>query len=103
MCVWVPSSEADPVRGDAQPSSEANFARGAGLIPRARRTPPEGASIPRARRTSLEGCPPCRTGRPRGPPGSWLCCVCVLGVQVDLRFAFFASFKRISPGYLGDP
>jgi hypothetical protein len=42
MCVWVPSSEADPVRGGAQPSSEADFARGSGLIPRARRAPPEG-------------------------------------------------------------
>jgi hypothetical protein len=40
---WVPSSEADPARGGAQPSSEADLVRGAGLSPRARRTPPEGA------------------------------------------------------------
>jgi hypothetical protein len=111
MCAWVPSSEAVLARGGAQPLSEADLARGAGLSPRARRTPPEGArrprarrtppegaSIPRARRTSLEGCPLRCTGGPRGPPGSWLCCVCVLGVQIDLCFAFFAGFKRVSPG-----
>jgi hypothetical protein len=65
--------------------------------PRARRTPPEGASIPQARRTSLEGRPLRCTSGPRGPPGSWLCCVYVLGVRVDLCFAFFAGFKRVSP------
>jgi hypothetical protein len=43
MRAWVPSSEADPAGGGAQPSSEADLARGAGVIPRARRTPPEGA------------------------------------------------------------
>jgi hypothetical protein len=40
---WVPSSGADPARGGAQPSSEADLVRGVGLCPRARRTPPEGA------------------------------------------------------------
>jgi hypothetical protein len=94
MRAWVPSSDADPIRGGDQPSSEADLARGAGVIPRARWTPPEGASIPRARRSSLEGRPLRRTGGPWGPPRSWLCCVRVLGVQVDLRFP---------PGYLGDP
>jgi hypothetical protein len=39
----VPSSGADPVRGGAQPLSEVDLFRGAGLSPRARRTPPEGA------------------------------------------------------------
>jgi hypothetical protein len=43
MRAWVPSSVANPARGGAQPSSEVDLARGAGLIPRARRTPPEGA------------------------------------------------------------
>jgi hypothetical protein len=62
-----------------------------------------GALSPRARRTSLEGRPLRCTGGPRGPPGSRLCCLCVLGVRVDLCFAFFAGFKRVSPGYLGDP
>jgi hypothetical protein len=59
-----------PRRGGAEPSSEADLARGVGLSHRARRTPPEGvlrprakrnssegASNPRARRTSLEGRP----------------------------------------------
>jgi hypothetical protein len=103
MRAWVPSSEADPARGGAQPSSEADLARGAGLSPRARRTPLGGASIPRARRTSLEGRPLCCTGGPRGPPGSWLCCVCVLGVRVDLCFAFFAGFKRVAPWLFRGP
>jgi hypothetical protein len=97
MRAWVPSSEADPARGGAQPSSEAGLALGAGSSLRARRTSPEGASIPRARRTSLEGRPLCCPSVPRGTPGSWLCCVCVLGVRVDLCFAFFAGFKRVSP------
>jgi hypothetical protein len=70
------------------PSSEADLTRGAGLSPRTRRTPPEGAlrprarqtspegaSVPRARRTSLEGHPLCRPGGPRGPPGLRSCCV----------------------------
>jgi hypothetical protein len=35
-------SEADPARGRREPSSEADLARG-GVIPRARRTSPEGA------------------------------------------------------------
>jgi hypothetical protein len=65
--------------------------------PRARRTSGEGASTPRARRTSPEGRLLCCLGGPRGPPGLWLCCVRALGVQVDLRFAFFAGFKRVSP------
>jgi hypothetical protein len=38
---WVPLSGADPARGGARPSSEADLVRGAGLSPRARRTPPE--------------------------------------------------------------
>jgi hypothetical protein len=59
-----------PRLGVAEPSSEADLARGVGLSRRARRTPPEGAlgprarrnlpkgaSDPRARRTLLEGCP----------------------------------------------
>jgi hypothetical protein len=29
--------------------------------------------------------------------------MCVLGARVDLCFAFFAGFKWVSPGYLGDP
>jgi hypothetical protein len=117
---WVPSSGADLARGGARPSSEADLVREAGLGPRARRTPlegvqgsrarrtsGEGASTPRARRTSPEGRQLCCLGGPRGPPGLWLCCVRALGVQVDLRFAFFSGFKRVSPrsfrGPLGCP
>jgi hypothetical protein len=44
-----------PRRGDAEPSSEADLARGLNPTPRARRTPPEGALRPRARRNSSEG------------------------------------------------
>jgi hypothetical protein len=62
-----------------------------------------GASIPRARRTSLEGRLLCYPGGPRGPPGSWLCCVCALGVRVDSCFAFFAGFKRVSPRLFRGP
>jgi hypothetical protein len=43
MRAWVPSSEATPPEGGTQPSSKVDLARGAGLIPRARRSPPEGA------------------------------------------------------------
>jgi hypothetical protein len=39
----VPSSGAGPALGGALPSSEADLVRGAGLNPRAGRTPPEGA------------------------------------------------------------
>jgi hypothetical protein len=71
-----PSSEADPARGGVRASSEADFTRGASAV---------------------------LSWRAAGPPGSWLCCVCVLGVRVDSHFAFFAGFKRVSPDYLGDP
>jgi hypothetical protein len=53
-----------PRRGGAEPSSEADLARGVGLSPRARRTPPEGALRPRARRNSPEGASNTR-GAPR--------------------------------------
>jgi hypothetical protein len=32
-----------------------------------------------------------------------LCCVCVLGVRVDLCFAFFAGIKRVSPWLFRGP
>jgi hypothetical protein len=32
-----------------------------------------------------------------------LCCACVLGVQIDLCFAFFAGFKRVSPRLFRGP
>jgi hypothetical protein len=32
-----------------------------------------------------------------------LCCVCVLGVQVDLCFAYFAGFKGVSPWLFRGP
>jgi hypothetical protein len=46
-----PSSEADLARGGVQPSSEADLVRG--------------------------GVQPCRSGGPRGPPGVWLFSACV--------------------------
>jgi hypothetical protein len=63
-----------PRRGGAEPSSEADLARGVGLSPRARRTPPEEALGPRARRNSPEGASNPRArrtlieGRPAVPP-----------------------------------
>jgi hypothetical protein len=63
-----------PHREGAEPSSEADLARGVGLSPRARRTPPEGALRPRARRNSPEGASNPRArrtslaGRPAVPP-----------------------------------
>jgi hypothetical protein len=63
-----------PRRGDVEPSSEADLARGVGLSPRARWSPPEGALRPRARRNSPEGAsnPQARQtsleGRPAVPP-----------------------------------
>jgi hypothetical protein len=81
-----------PRRGGFEPSSEADLARGVGLSPRARRTPPEGALRPRARRNSPDGTSNARARRtllegrpavppcgPRGPPGSRSCRACVLG------------------------
>jgi hypothetical protein len=65
--------------------------------PRARRTSPEGASIPQARRTSLEGHPLCCPGGLRGPPGSRLCCACVLGARVDSWFTFFQVLSGFPP------
>jgi hypothetical protein len=112
-----------------EPSSEAVLAEGA-LSPRARRAPLVGASIPRARRTSPKGELSLRVRRgllvgasdPRArrtpPEGSSavqprraagatrvviVTCVCALGLWVSSCFAFFAGFKRVSPGYLGDP
>jgi hypothetical protein len=52
-----------PRRGDVEPSSEADLARGVGLSPRARQSPPEGALRPRARRNSPEGASRSRTRR----------------------------------------
>jgi hypothetical protein len=90
-------------RGGLSPRARRTPPEGA-WKPRAGRTPPEGASIPRARRTSLEGRPLRGTSVPRGPPGSWLCRVCVLGVRADLCFAFFLHvLSRFPLGHLGDP
>jgi hypothetical protein len=80
-----------------------------GPRPRGRQGLERGGPHPRERLTlerrgpHSRSVPLCRPGRPRGPPGAWSCLVCVLGAWVDSWFAFFAGFKRVSPGYLGDP
>jgi hypothetical protein len=85
--VRVPSSEADPARVGAWPSSEADLTRGSRLSPRARRTPPEGALRPRARRTSPEKASNPRArrtslkGRPAVPP--WRAAGATRGVVVS--------------------
>jgi hypothetical protein len=72
-----------------RPSSEADLTRG-GVSPRARRTSPEGrfAALPRW-----------AVGATTVPV---VLCACVR-LEVSLRFAFFAGFKRDSLGCLGDP
>jgi hypothetical protein len=102
MCAWVPSSEAGPARGGTQPSSEADPARG-GVKASSEADPARGSVYPSSEANLTRGASAALHWRAAGPPGSWLCCVCVLGVQVDLCFAFFAGFKRVCPGYLGDP
>jgi hypothetical protein len=44
-----------------------------------------------------------RSGGLRGPPGSWSCCVCVVGSWISLCFAFFYETRWVFPGCLGDP
>jgi hypothetical protein len=91
-----PSSEADPARGGREPSSEADLTRG-GREPSSGANFTRGVVSPRARRTSLEGA--LRYATSVGCGGLYG----VDRVEVSLRFAFFAGFKRDSPGYLGDP
>jgi hypothetical protein len=50
----VPSSEADPVRGGADPRARRTSLEG-GAPPRSGRSPPEGGAHPRARRNLFEG------------------------------------------------
>jgi hypothetical protein len=116
MCMWAPSSEADPTRGGAQPSSEVNLTREAVLIPRARRTPPGGREGlerggPRPReRLSLERGEPHSRGvrcvalaghgghRGRG------CAVCMFYVcKLICVLHFLPVLSGFPPGYLGDP
>jgi hypothetical protein len=78
-----PSSEADPARGGARDSSKADLGRG--------------SVYPSSEADFTRGASAVLSWRAAGPPGLWLCCVRALGVQVDLRFAFFAGFKRVSP------
>jgi hypothetical protein len=58
---------------------------------------------PRVRWTLPEGSP-CRVALVgHGATTAWtVLCACVR-LEVSLRFAFFAGFKRDSPGCLGDP
>jgi hypothetical protein len=72
--------------------------------PRARRTSPEGAFSPRARRTSPEGAFSRAALAGRGGHQGCDRLVCAfLGSWISSRFALFMSFKRVLPGYLGDP
>jgi hypothetical protein len=73
----VPSSEADPARGGVWPSSEADLTRGV---------------FRRAALVDRGG----HQGRGRVVHVFW-----VRELIRDSRF--FAGFKRVSPGYLGDP
>jgi hypothetical protein len=70
------SSGVDPARGSVYPSSEANLTRGVSA-----------AWYWRAAGAIMVVI---------------TLCMC-LGVRVDLCFAFFAGFKRVTLGYLGDP
>jgi hypothetical protein len=84
-----PSSEADPARGGVGASGEADPARG--------------SVYPSSEADLTRGRPLCCHGGPRGPPGSWLCCVCALGVRVDLCFAFLqvlSGFPLVISGTL---
>jgi hypothetical protein len=113
-CVQVPSSEAVLAERVLSHRARRSSPEGA-LSPRARRTSPEGALRPRARRAPLVGASIPRAGRtsPEGasavPPwwaagATWVVSVsCALGSWVSPCFAFFACFKRVSPGYLRDP
>jgi hypothetical protein len=83
-----PSSEADLTRWGVEASSGAGFARGCVY-------PSSGADLTRG----ASAVPPWwAAGATRVVSVS-----CALGSWVSPCFAFFAGFKRVSPGYLGDP
>jgi hypothetical protein len=69
-------SGADPARGSVYPSSEVNLTRGASAV---------------------------WYWRAAGATMVVITLCMRLGVQVDLCFAFFAGFKRVTLVYLGDP
>jgi hypothetical protein len=80
-----------------------------GPHPRGRLALERGGPRPRGR-LALErggprprGHPLCYPSGPRGPPGLWSCRARVLVSWVRPCFSFFAGFKQVSPGYLGDP
>jgi hypothetical protein len=85
-----PSSEADLARGGVGPSSEADLARGSVY-------PSSEANLARGgiRRATLAGCGG-HQGRDRVVRVFQVC-------RLVRVLCFFAGFKRVSPGYLGDP
>jgi hypothetical protein len=113
MCAGA-SSEAVLAEGALSPRARRTLPEGV-LSPRARWTSPEGALRPRARRAPLVGASNLRARRtpPEGAsvvPPWWaagatrvVIMSCALGSWVSPWFAFFAGFKRVSSGYLGDP
>jgi hypothetical protein len=84
-----PSSEADPALGGVKASSEADLARGRVYL----------SSEADLTREASAVLPWQAAGTTRV-----VVVLCVfLGMRVDLCFAFFVGFKRVSPGHLGDP
>jgi hypothetical protein len=84
-----PWSEADSARGGVRASSEADLARG--------------SVYPSSEAGSTRGTFAVLSWRAAGAPRLCLCCVCVLGVQVDLCFCVFSGFKRVSPRLFRGP
>jgi hypothetical protein len=97
-----PRARRTPLEGGVSSRARRTSPEG-GVSPRARWTSPEGGVSPRARRTSLEGALCCTTLVGRGATTVWIVLRVCVRLEVGLRFAFFAGFKRDSPGYLGDP
>jgi hypothetical protein len=84
-----PSSEADPARGGVRASSEADLARG--------------SVYPSSEADFTRGASAVLSWRATGATRVVVRCVYVLGVQVDLCFAFFVGFKRVSPRLFRGP
>jgi hypothetical protein len=98
----VPSSGAGPARGGTQPSSEADPARG-GVRPSSEADLARGSVYPSSEADFTRGVSVVSSWRAAG--ATVIVVVLCMRVRCVSRFAFafFAGFKRASPGYLGDP